>query len=602
MGKSALAFAGVAGMEAAQEALAALAVDPRLKGVLIAAGPGRGKSLLVRSFRSLINAIQTVPFVEVPLNVTEDRLLGGIDWERTLLTGKARVFGGLLAAAHGGFLVVNDINLLDKRCSRLIAQALADGIVRVEREGVSATLPVEFALIGTYNPAEGEVDSAVGDACGVWVECAEPSEEERLEVLRREVRGGCAGRDARAVLLTEAIAGGRHRLHQVCLQSADLSRLSQAALSLGVEGHRADLFAARVARTWAALRGRTHIKEEDLDAAVRLAILPRSQAIPAPTEAEGCPTVEPERPRGERGAEKADADSGELSVHGADDSVAIQIPHDLLVRTIAAKTAGESRRRSADRGETVGIRGRFVRAVSTRIPGARIAVEATVRAAAQHASQVGHASARVQVKKGDLRFQQRARKSGILIVFALDTSGSMAMNRISQAKGAILRLLREAYLHRDKVALVTFRGDNADVALSPTRSVELARRVIDALPAGGGTPLAKGLEVALRVANNSSAIDPRRTVLVMLTDGKPNVGVRVASDREAIWSEVESVSHLLRNNGVASLVIDTQPWAVSKAEAQRLAAGLGGRYLWLPRPGSDQIYGAVTQAVHEVRG
>lgn len=607
MGNDATPFAAVVGMERAKEALAALAVDRGLKGALIAAGPGRGKSLLARSFRSLLGTAEEVPIVEVPLGVTEDRLLGGIDLERTLQSGAPRLIGGLLARADQGFLVVNDINLLDDRSSCSIAQALASGTVRLEREGMSATLPSDFALIGTYDPAEGEVSPSLCDAVGLSVEAEGLTSEDRHEVLHRisladrDLLGAFSQSEADTARLRAAITEARRLLPDVALGTADLIQLSEAAAALGVEGHRADIFAARMARTWAALHGRAAVEEEDLAAAVRLVILPRARVIPAPPEASSRPHSESRPPQESRGDDAPPPHMGDLLTNTLDGEVPVQLLDTLLANRPSKRMTSESRRRSVDAARAKGNRGHFVRPVTAKPPGARIALEATLRAAAQRGMPGIGGTSRLRVEKSDLRFQQRKRKAGILIVFALDASGSMAMNRISQAKGAILRLLREAYLKRDKVALVSFRGDRADVLLSPTRSVELARRALDALPAGGGTPLAKGLEAALKLARNSCVNDPRQTILVLLTDGKPNVGTCGTCNREAMWSEVGVISSALREQGVAALVIDTQQWAVSRGDGERLAGLLGARYLWLPRPNGDTVYNAVAEAAEQVR-
>jgi magnesium chelatase subunit D len=192
----------------------------------------------------------------------------------------------------------------------------------------------------------------------------------------------------------------------------------------------------------------------------------------------------------------------------------------------------------------------------------------------------------------DLRFKQFKQKAGILIIFAVDASGSMAVNRISQAKGALMRLLEKAYLHRDLVALVGFRGDRADVLLPPSRSVELAKRAIDAMPVGGGTPLAAALESALALARRARHTGIRRTLLVLLTDGHANV----ARGREPIWHELEGLCGALQCEGVASVVVDTRNQVTSGGEARMLADLLGGRHVRLSHPGSDALYDTVAAA------
>jgi len=187
-----------------------------------------------------------------------------------------------------------------------------------------------------------------------------------------------------------------------------------------------------------------------------------------------------------------------------------------------------------------------------------------------------------------------------LILFAVDASGSMAVNRIHQAKGAAIRLLREAYLNRDEVAIVSFRGSRAEVVLPPSRSVELARRALDALAVGGGTPLAAGLLEALEVARRRKRTEKRESLLVLLTDGSPNVAVGDGG-RAGIWREIETACAALRDERVGALVLDTQQHAAKRDGAQRVAGLLGGRYIYLPRPDAGAVYEAVTAAVGALR-
>jgi magnesium chelatase subunit D len=206
---------------------------------------------------------------------------------------------------------------------------------------------------------------------------------------------------------------------------------------------------------------------------------------------------------------------------------------------------------------------------------------------------------RVKIMPDDLRFKRFKQRSGALFIFAVDASGSMAVNRMAQAKGAITRLLGEAYLHRDKVALISFRGAQADVLLAPTRSVELARRLVDAMPTGGATPIAAGLIKALELARLARLQGMRRAVVLLMTDGRANVALRASELNRRHTSdtnELKEIGAVLKIEGVETVVIDTRSSFVSSGEAGRLAENIGARYLYLPR--SD--VGAVSNAVSEV--
>jgi magnesium chelatase subunit D len=213
----------------------------------------------------------------------------------------------------------------------------------------------------------------------------------------------------------------------------------------------------------------------------------------------------------------------------------------------------------------------------------------------------------LKITADDVRYKKIKRRSGVLFLFVVDASGSMVSNRMAQAKGALTRLLQEAYLHRDRVALIGFRGQDAEVLLAPTRSVELGKHLVDALPAGGATPLSAGLLKALGVARSAGLRDRTEVMLVLFTDGRANVGLHRSGESEtvpraeAITEELRQIGGVLRHNEINSIVIDTKSRFVSSGEGQALAELLGGRYLYLPRPDERAIYDAVTASVREIR-
>ena len=606
-------FAGVAGLDEAKLGLLLLAIDPGLKGALIAGRTGVAKSTLARSYRHLLESAggSAAPFVEVPIGATEDRLLGGLWLDGAWLRGEQRVARGLLAQAHGGILHVDEINLLRDCAPHLIADALNFGVARLERDGFSVEMPAGFALIGTYDPAEGAVPRALADAVALHItEPAAPSLDERCEILTRALAldrdceafaAGYAGETAR---MADRIREGRDRLPHVRMERRHRRRLVEAAVELGVEGHRAEIFAARAARAHAALEQRNEVGEVDLEVAMRMVLAPRAKA-PAAVGRE-CEVESPavEGPKESRPAERS-VPTPQPSWHGQAlmDRERLDSADELRVRgdpsgpggpphlDAPAVRAGASNGRRKSNARQVGSapRGRYVRAVTKRPAHGRIATEATLRAAARNHI----CGTPIQITASDLRFKQFRQKAGLLIVFALDSSGSMARNRIQQAKGAILRLLREAYLHRDTVALVGFRGRGAEVLLGPSRSVELARRALDEAPVGGATPLAAGLGAALDIVRRSQ----RQALLVLLTDGHANASAR----GQEVWDELRRTCKQARTMAIASLVIDTNQLRSAGAEAQQLARLLGARHVMLPRAEGDAMYDSVAASAASLR-
>jgi magnesium chelatase subunit D len=589
-------FSAIVGHNNVRHALLLLDVDPGLKGVLIGGASGLAKSLLARSFRSILP--KSRPFIEVPLGATEDRLLGGLDLARTINVGTRQFSTGLLAHAHRGVLHVDDINLLDVSLTGHIAAALDSGAVRVEREGISVTFPADFILVGTYNPAEGEVPVALKDRVGLLASVEPLSEPDRAEAVARVCesefeRGGAE----RFVRQDEATVGlierAKARLNSTAISRDQAQLLIAAALRLGVEGNRADIFAVRAARASAALAGRGSVEEKDIIIALELVLVPRATVLPSPPQAED--------------SQRQDtADSSELPQQQApiDDlllrAVEARIPADLI--TGPRQHAGRSKPGRRIDGSSRQV-GRYVWSHSHRTRDGRVAVDATLRAAAPfQQSRRARASSspadrRIRVTPDDLRYKRLKRRSGVLFILAVDASGSMAANRMGHAKGAAARLLQDAYLRRDKVALVCFRGHEAKVLLAPTRSVELAKRLVDALPAGGGTPLASALVRALEIARLERLQGMRHAVLAVFTDGRANVSLGSGQVRE----ELKRIGALLQLEGITSVVVDTRSRFAGGGDGQSLADWLGGRYFYLPRGGVEDVYDAVASVTGRVR-
>jgi magnesium chelatase subunit D len=647
-------FAAVVGQEQVKLALLLLAVDPGLKGLLIGGPPGTAKTTLARSFKSIFEGTGShshpgsegyARFVELPLNVTEDRLLGGLDIEKTLATGIRNASPGLLAEAHGGVLYADQVNLLDSAICDHVLAALDSGTVAVEREGLSVLHPSEFVFIGSYDPEEGEVQASLKDRVGLFV--AAPAAlglDERAEIVRR---AELFDRDAPSFLrrygletarIAEAIRLARARLGQIRISSDDLRRLSSTAISLGVEGNRADVFAARAACASAALSVRDHIREEDLAAAVRLVLMRR--ATQSPTEHESPAEFQNRQPRDpaaagrreerredrrDRPTAEDDSDQetpGEAKSWAAEtvlkalDSPVPRIP-DLKQSNRSARSRLGKRTEASSfaRGR---YRGSVPMSRSGTIAKGKIAIDATVRAAAPFQKMRRESRAdstdrrnpalgrnsgegRLIISGADLRIKQFKHRSGVLFIFAVDASGSMALGRMGQAKGALVRLLQQAYLHRDRVALVAFRGQSAQVLLDPTRSVELARRSVEALPAGGGTPIAAGLVSALQVAKRARLKLGGNVMIVLFTDGRANVGLSSSgmigqeAVRQAISDELRKLGAAIKRENIAMTLIDTRPRFVSSGDGRALSDLIGARYIYLPHADSGRIYNAVAR-------
>ena len=595
----ALPMSGLVGMQAAHEALQLLAVDPRLGGVAIGAAVGSGKSSVARSSMALFGP--TAPFVELPLGSDEEALLGGIDIEATLRTGRRTIRHGLLQRANGGVLYVDALNLIADSAVNILLGVLDSGVIRLEREGISQQIDSTFRVIGTYDPQEGLPRRHLLDRMGLLVLMPpHTSTDERQQVLKHHLRPDLAHWQELDTLEAELVAEARALLPSVTITPAQQQQLVSLALRAGVEGQRVDLFAVATACAAAALDLRTSVTHADLEAAARLVIMPRATRDVTDDQPMPPPPPPPPAPAEAQADENNDSDStppeaeAELQVPDEEvlEALTCEVPiqlADLPFRTIR-------RGRSGSRGAVSGTRGRHIRSTPGNPRRARIDIPATLRSAApwQPLRQSATAERHLSLRVDDIRVKQYRSKAGVLFCFVVDASGSMALNRMRQAKGAVQHLLQQAYVHRDRVALLAFRGSSCELLLPPSQSVELARRALDVLPTGGTTPLAAALLSTIDVSAQARSRGIMQCVALFLTDGRGNVSLQRSHD---VAEEVQVLASAVVNAGIKSVVIDTQRNYLSRGEGRKLAELLQGEYVYLPQAtGADIAATAVALA------
>ena len=604
-------------LDAPRLALLLLAVEPRLRGIAFAGPAGSGKSALLHGLHALL---PDAPFEHLPVGADDEALLGGLDLEATLARGARVVRRGLLARADGGVLAAEDCNLLPEGTVNLLLGALDAGEVRIEREGLSLRHPCRLRLVATFDAAEGAPRAHLLDRLGLIVALPRPgAAAARAEVVRRHLAPPDDLWAEDLAMLRDLVATAQGALAEVQLGEAQAREIAAAALAFGVQGHRADLFAQLAARASAALALRDRVEREDLELAVRLVLAPRATRQPE-TAPPGTPPEPPadaaadaasaSTPPPERDADQPPADTPppppDEDLQLGDEvlaAIATDLPDVLAALPFRAARGG----RSGSRGSTDGRRGRHVASVPGGPREGRLDVIATLRAAArwqrlrsQRVAGKGsdadrpRRARRLAIRAEDLRVKRFRDKAGALFLFAVDASGSMALNRMRQAKGAVHALLERAYVNRDRVALMSFRGASADLLLPPTGSVELLRRAVDHIPTGGGTPIAAALVAALDVAQQARRRGLQNVVLVLLTDARANIGLK--ADRAGVEEELRQVALAAGSAGLKSLVIDTQRNYLSQGTARKLAAWLGGRYLYLPGADGGAIAAAARGA------
>lgn len=611
-----LPFPALVGLETAQQALLLLAVEPQLRGLVISAAVGTGKSSLARSLRALLGH-DAMPFVEAPPSTDVENLLGGLDLEATLRAGRTIVRHGLLARAHGGVVYVDGINLLTDESNNLLLGVLDEGEVRVERESISLRAPAHFSLIGSYDPTEGMPRTHLLDRVGLLVGLVGATAvDQRTTVVRNNLLTNRETWQEELHLLHGLVLAAREQLPKIPVLPEHVRQLSRLGLLYGVRGHRVDLFAVLAARAAAAVALHEEIEDEDLEVAMRLVILPRATQIPTPPEQ---PPPPPQAPPQQQPPPESPPESNDEEPPDDDQpppESAMAPPEEQILSALNSMLPAEldelpfrhvRRGRSGSRGATDGNRGRHVRSIPGDPRRARIDASATLRVAAPWQplrrqseeataqeeestfSQNGHsaeAARPVLFQPSDIRVKQYRSKAGALFCFAVDASGSMALHRMRQAKGAVHALLAKAYVKRDRVALLAFRGKAAELLLPPSQSVELASRALDRLPTGGGTPLASALLLAETVAQQAKSRGIQQTILVLLTDGRANVPLEEGNN---VREELQKVGKFIAASSLQVMVIDTQRSYLSRGEARQLAEWLGADYAYLPNADSEQI-------------
>jgi magnesium chelatase subunit D len=555
----------------AELALQLLAVDPTGLHIVVrgSAGPVRDRWLA-----RLTAAIAPARLRRVPISITDDRLLGGLDLAATLAQGRPVAQRGVLAEAEGGVLLLAQAERLPQRQASHIAHALDKRAVQIVRDGFDLTHPATFGVVAFDEGVDDDPPPAAAliDRLAMTIDLTELSYRE-LPV---------------EPVPTDLVLAARARLATVETSAEFVDALVSAAHMLGVASLRAPLQALAVARAAAALAGRERVTEDDVALAARLVIAPRATQLPADDTAAAPDTAEPPPPQDDTADAPATTDTNNRPL---DDVVvaaaAAAIPPHLLAALLAgrpptrrAATAGKAgaAQKSATRGRPIGAR------AGDPTHGQRLDVIETLRAAAPWQRIRGRTSDdRIAIRRDDFRVRRLKQQTETTTIFVVDASGSSALHRLAEAKGAVELLLADCYVRRDRVALITFRGTTAELALPPTRSLVRAKRTLAGLPGGGGTPLASAIHAAeeLAVAIRRSGQTP---LIVLMTDGRANIARDGTPGRSQGEADAATHARKLAQRGIATMLIDTSPQP--RAEAQRIAHALAARYIPLPHADS----------------
>lgn len=538
---------------------------------------------------------------------------------------------------------MDEINLLDDGICNLLLSTLSDGINIVEREGLSVSHPCKPLLIATYNPEEGKLREHLLDRFAINISAdVQLTMEQRIQAVDiatvfQNLPGQILEETEETTEATKTqILIARESLDEVQITEEQIGYLVEEAARGLVEGHRSEIFAVRAAKAAAALQGRNKVEKQDLELAVQLVILPRALLLERPPEDQNQPPPPPPPPPPSAEQDQEDQEEQDQEDDQEDpEDTPEQIPEEFIFESegvildpslLLFAQAQQRAQGRAGRAKSLIFseqRGRYIKPMfpkGGRVT--RLAVDATLRAAAPYqkarrdrARREQKKTKSVYIEKGDMRSKRLARKAGSLVMFVVDASGSMALNRMSAAKGAAMRILTDSYTNRDLVCLIPFYGDKADVLLPPSKSVSMARRRLDALPCGGGSPLAHGLSTAIRVAlNHQQHGNVGKIMVVLITDGRANVSLAKSNEdpeamdpeaakptQEELKAEVRDMAKKVFVAGIQLLVIDTENKFVSTGFAEEIAKNANGKYYYLPNASDTAIASATSLAMAETK-
>ena len=616
-------------MEKAKEAILLTLVNPFAGGLLLSGEKGTGKSTLVRSARELVDA----PWVEIPISITEDRLFGSIDAEEAIRSGHKKLLPGLIDEADKGIIYIDDVNLLRDDLLSAVLNIREAGGYRLERDGLSEQRDTAFTVLAVMNPESGTLSSSSLDRFGLFAQ-ADPSydDETRLEIIRRVLdfeKDGIAFRakwQEETDALKKKIKDARAALSKVEVSAAMIQLAAVYTLKAHVAGHRADIYLIEAARAEAAMEGRKYVLPKDLEKAAEFVLPHRmrkaeeqqgqpSEEMPQEQpEEDNKPQQEEEQqtPQDNEFSHPPEAQPPQINTEDADDSSHEQNQDNAQM----SNPRGQSRERiddadlhvnlppmwiepSKDRKPKKGsgkrsltmtdlMQGRYVRAEIPKAKTSDIAFDATLRAAAPYQKARPSNGCAVVIRKDDLRSKVREKRTGNIFLFVVDASGSMgARERMKTVKGVIFKILLDADQKRDRVGMVAFRKNQAEVLLPVTRSVDFAQKKLATMPTGGKTPLAKGLLKAEDVLDMLYRQDANQDpVMILITDGRATSSLNKGTN--PVTDALEEAKRIGRRN-IPVAVIDTESGFIKLGLAKKLAKAMGASYFQVDKISEDQL-------------
>ena len=612
-------FVAVEGQERIKKALLLNIVNKKIGGVLINGEKGTAKSTLVRGLGELFSEMKVI---NLPLNITEDNLVGSIDIEKTMKSGKKIFQEGLLKKCHGNILYVDEINLLGDSIVSSILEVASREMNYVERDGVSFSHECRFVLIGTMNPEEGDLRPQLLDKFGLYVNALGTCNVlERVRIVKKRLEYEnnpiefCKKYIEEEEILKEKVNRAKERVEKIKVSEQIMNIAVKIVEEANTIGNRAEIILVETAKSLAALDGRSYLNIDDLKEAA-VFVLPhrtnqKQESTPQNKENElkdnnhedeqedkdseenNLPDEEQEKETpeesGKENEEKNDSEISENSDKNEEEKKnnenteseeefgigEIFKVKDILIDTVhdTKKRAGTGKRCKTKSGS---LQGRYIKSTLPKGKIRDFAFDATIRAAAPYQTKNKENNLMISIKKEHIRVKVREKRTGANILFVVDSSGSMGVKkRMEAVKGAIMSLLKDAYEKRDKVGMVSFRRDRAEELLPITRSIDLAQKKLEKLTTGGKTPLAEGIAKAYTIMKNEIRKDKEIVpLIVFLTDGKGNFSV---SGKDPVKESIE-MAEKIKNDGIRAIVIDTEEGFIKLEMAKTLSEAMKADY------------------------
>ncbi|MCJ7842335.1 VWA domain-containing protein [Lederbergia sp. NSJ-179] len=628
-------FTAIVGQVPVKRAILLNLVNPKIGGILLTGEKGTAKTTIIRSIPHLKLGKQVI---ELPLSVTEEQVVGEIDLEKTLQTGKKQFKPGILQRAHQHILYIDEVNLLPAHLTKMIIDSHSSGMTVVEREGISASYASQSILIGSMNPEEGELPPQILDRFGLYVNVkGEQDIHARTEIIKNRIAfeqdqvSFIQKHQEDAAKLKSWVRESQTRCASITVNDEMIRNAAMIVQEANCEGHRAEYILIETVKAIAALDGREKVVAEDFQTAA-LYVLPHrqreNQASPSPSEQKNN-QEEKTRNSQQNKHETQENTKLEETVSGlkdphlqhpvhSDQGLNEETPNNTSSSSQEEWTAGignemdikilqelkafirEQKQGKGGKRSVVKTEWKQGRYICATIPSGKVtdlALAPTLRAAAPYQpSRKGEGDSLIAIEQQDLRQKVREKVVGTTLLFLVDASGSMGVRkRIEAVKGAIFSLLQDAYRKRDEIGMISFHHKRADVVLEVTRSVEMAYQRLKELPTGGKTPLAsalvKGYEKWLQLRKKDTDAIP---FLILITDGRANQGYE---GKGSPVEEAFQMAELMKNEGILSLIIDTEQSKVPLGLAKKLADHLGGMYTKLDQITSSEIYGAIKEHI-----